>query len=188
MLQRSVLVVAVVCIGAVVMAADVETVSRVFVFEHVSVLEASEAIQPMLSEHGSLTLQPSRSRITIQDSPQVVARVTKMVGELDQLPGSYQILVELLEGGPGEPFGGVHQVEADDRLKKMFKFAAYRRLGKTTLEGELGNPARADLGTGFEIAFVAQKVSYSENSPWGIPDPGDRLQRAGPPESHRPPA
>ena len=176
MWRRLALIAVIVCVGVVVSAAEVETVSRVFVLEHVSVLEASEAIQPLLSDHGSLTLHPSRSRMTVQDLPNVVVRVTELIIQMDQLPGSYKILVELLEGGPEEPFGGAHQVEADQRLKKMFKFAEYRQLGRTVLEGELGSPARADLGSNYEIAFVAQNPAYSENSPWGSPDPGNRVQ------------
>lgn len=69
MWRRLALIAVIVCVGVVVSAAEVETVSRVFVLEHVSVLEASEAIQPLLSDHGSLTLHPSRSRMTVQDLP-----------------------------------------------------------------------------------------------------------------------
>ena len=156
-------------------AADVETVSRVFALDHVSILEVSEAVQPLLSENGSLTLQPSRSRLTVQDIPPIVSQVAKLIAEMDRKPGSYRILVEVLEGGPEEPFGGAHQVEADQRLKKMFKFAAYRQLGKTVLEGKLGSPAGADLGSDFRISLVAERPAYSENSPWGSPDPGDRI-------------
>lgn len=176
MWRRFILVAAIAGVGFVATAADVDTVSRVFVLEHASVLEVSEAIQPLLSEHGSLTLQPVRSRMTVQDLPEVVARVAQVVAKMDQLPGSYRILIELLEGGPEQPFGGVHQVEANQRLKKMFRFEAYRQLGKTVLEGKIGNPARADLGIGHEVSFVAQHASFSKESPWGSPDPGERIQ------------
>jgi len=161
-------------VAVVAAAANVETVSRVFTLQHVSVSEASAAVQPMLSEHGSLILQPSLSRMTVQDLPQVVERVAVLVADIDSLPESYSIQVELLEGR-SEPYSAATQAQIDQRLRKMFKFPSFRQLGSAVLEGELGSPAQADLGGGFQISFLADTVEYSEDTPWGAPDPGDRV-------------
>ena len=161
-------------LATIAAAAGVETVSRVFTLEHISVSEASSAVQPLLSDHGSLILQPSRSRLTVQDLPQVVDRVAILVADLDSLPDSYSVQVELFEGG-SEPYSAATQTQADQRLRKMFKFASFRRLGSAVLEGELGSLAQADLGGGFQISFVAHTIEYSEDTPWGSPDPGDRF-------------
>ena len=159
--------------------AAAETVSRVFTLQHVSVSEATAAVQPMLSSEGSLTLQPSRSRITVQDFPEVVDRVARVVGELDRLPEHYRVHIELLEGGAEQPFGSAAEVEANDRLKKMFKFPAYRRLGSAVVEGELGADARASLGSGYRVSFLARIPTVSPDTPWGMPDPGTRIQLRG---------
>ncbi len=58
----------------------------------------------------------------------------------------------------------------------MFKFPSYRSLGSAVLEGELGGDTQASLGVGFQISFVAQLPPHSSESPWGAPDPGDRIQ------------
>jgi len=174
MWQRSTLMLSVMVLTAIGTAVALETVSRVFTLEHISVSEASSAVQPLLSEHGTLTLQPSRSRMTVQDLPQVVDRVAAVVAELDSVPDGYSIEVELLEGR-SEPYSAASQVQTDDRLRKMFKFASFRRLGKAVLEGELGSPAQADLGDGFQISFYPHTIDYSADTPWGSPDPGDRI-------------
>ena len=174
MWKRSVQALSVMLVATIAAAAAVETVSRVFTLEHISVSEASSAVQPLLSDHGSLILQPSRSRLTVQDLPQVVDRVAILVADLDSLPDSYSVQVELFEAG-SEPYSTATQAQVDERLRKMFKFASFRRLGSAVLEGELGSPAQADLGGGFQISFFAHAIEYSEDTPWGSPDPGDQI-------------
>lgn len=171
--RRSMLVVMVLMTAAA--AAAVDTVSRVFTLRHVSVAEASAAVQPLLSELGTLTLQPSQSRMTVQDRPEIIARVAELVRGLDHVPSRYRVEVELLEGGPPQPYGTANEVEADERLRTMFKFPAYRRLGSAVLEGEFGSQAQADLGSGFRVSFLSQLPAYSPDTPWGAPDPGDRI-------------
>ncbi len=161
---------------ALTAAAAVETVSRVFTLRYLSVAEATTAVQPLLSGEGSLTLQPSRARITVQDFPEVIDRVVKVIDQLDRPPDRYRVRIELLEGGAERPFGAANEVEATDRLRKMFKFPSYRSLGSAVLEGELGGDTQASLGAGFQISFVAQLPPHSSESPWGAPDPGDRIQ------------
>ena len=168
------LMLSVVLVATIAAAANVETVSRVFTLEHVSVSEASAAVQPLLSEHGSLILQPGRSRMTVQDLPQVVERVAILVADIDGLPENYSIQIELFEGRP-EPYSAATQTQIDQRLRKMFKFPSFHQVGSAVLEGELGSPAQADLGGGFQISFLAQSVEYSKDTPWGAPDPGDRV-------------
>jgi len=171
-------------VAAVTAAADVETVARVFRLDFASISEVSLAVQPMLSESGSMTLHPSRSRITVQDRPEVVDRVAELIKEMDRAPGRYRIKVDLLEGRPATdgsrenvtPYGSADQLQTDQRLKSMFKFPVIRRLGSASLEGELGTSAAAKIDRGYEISFIAQAPEYSENAPWGSPDPGNKIQ------------
>ena len=176
MLKRSVVFVAVIGIASLVAAANGATVSRVFRLEHVSMSEASVVVQPMLSDVGTLTLQPGLSRMTVQDIPDVIARVAKMIAELDSVPGMYRVQVDLLEGGAEKPYGLVQEFFGDDRLRKMFKAAAFYRLGSSTIEGELGSQTQAELGTSFQVSFIAQLPDHSRETPWGAPDLGDRIQ------------
>ena len=68
MLKKSLLFVVIIGIATALVAADVETISRVFTLQHASVLEVSTAVQPLLSEAGSLTLRPKLSRINPRSS------------------------------------------------------------------------------------------------------------------------
>lgn len=79
MLRKSLLFLAMLGISAGVVAADMETILRVFTLEHASVSEVSAAVQPLLSEEGSMTLRPKLSRIIVQDQPEVIDRVTALI-------------------------------------------------------------------------------------------------------------
>ncbi len=168
-----------VCLAALaitaVVAANQETVSRVFRLQHVSVAEASAAVQPMLTELGSLTLQPKLSRIVVQDQPVVIDQVAAMLEKLDRVPGNYSIQMDLLEGGRKMPFGTAQEYRAEERLYTMFKAEAFYRLGSSTVEGVLGGSAQAELGTSYQVSFVAQAPEGSNSSPWGMREPDEQL-------------
>jgi hypothetical protein len=57
----------------------------------------------------------------------------------------------------------------------MFDVEAFQRLGQSRVEGEVGSPTHAELGASFRVSFLARLPEYSESTPWGAPDPGERL-------------
>jgi hypothetical protein len=156
-------------------SADSPTIVRVFNLQYTSVSEASNAVQPLLSENGTLTVQPQKSRITVQDTQEVIAQVAELLAELDTAPKRYQILVRLIEGTDGEvPESARADVHA--RVTRMFPFPGYRRIGSTLYEGELGTEASAAIGDGFRLSFFPSQLRVSKDSAWGIPDVGIRIQ------------
>ncbi len=156
-------------------AAQSETIVRVFNLKNASVIEAFTAIEPLLSADGSVTVQPSRGRITIQDSPRVVGKITALIDELDRIPGEYRIEVELLEGLDSERVSDLPS-ELDRRLHRMFPFKSYRRAGRTVFQGEFGQPTTASLSRNYRLSFLAESSSVPESTPWGVADIGDRTQ------------
>jgi len=175
MLRRSLLFVAMLGVAIGVVTADVETISRTFTLEHAEVTEVSAAVQPLLSEAGSMTLRPKQSTIVVQDQPEVIDRVTALIEELDHLPGSYSVRFDLLEGGKPKPFGTSDEVRVEERVQKMFNAATFYLLGRSTIEGVSGSPALAELGSSFQVSFHAQVAEPRSSSPWGAREPGTRL-------------
>ena len=164
-----------ICLAPAVTAADPPIAVRVFNLHYTSVAEASTAVQPLLSENGSLTVQPHKGTLTVQDSPEIVARVADMIARLESPPMRYHIAVELLEGSNGELPGDL-RVEVDRRVTRMFPFSGYRSIGSAVFEGDVGSTAAADIGEGHRLSFVVTPVRVSERSAFGIPDVGTRIQ------------
>ncbi len=144
---------AVICLVAFASGADEVTTARVFNLRYHPVAEAATVIQPLLSEQGSLTLQPYHSRLTVQDRPEIVEQVAKVLAALDQPPELYRILVELFEASDPSAAG---VVQLDDELRQLFHHSWFRRIGATTLEGEVGGRAGAHLGSGYRIRFTTR--------------------------------
>lgn len=172
MFRKPLLVATILGFALVVCAADVETISRSFTLKHASVSEVSAAVQPLLSEAGSMTLRPKHSRIVVQDQPEVIDRVTALIEGLDHVPGAYSVRFDLLESGEPKPYGTSDEVKVEERVHKMFHAAAFYRLGSSTIEGLSGSQALAELGSTFQISFLAQVADTSTSSPWGTREPG----------------
>lgn len=162
------------CMTSVLNAADPPTTVRVFNLHYASVDEASSAVQPLLSENGSLTVQPHKATLTVQDSPEVVDRVAEVIARLESPPMRYEIAVELLEG-TNEALPDDLRVEVDRRVSRMFPFASYRSIGSAVFEGEVGSAAAVDIGEGHRLSFVVTPVRVSKSSAFGIPDVGRRI-------------
>jgi len=139
------------------------TTARVFKLRYRTVAEAVELVQPMLSIEGSLTMQPHESRLTIQDRDDIVEHIAAVLEIFDSAPGRYRIVVELLEAS-NSPVPPGNQVEVDERVRRMFRYTSFRRLGTTVLEGELGGDAGADLGAGYQIRFEARSAGVKQRS------------------------
>jgi hypothetical protein len=154
-----------------IQAEDPGTAVRAFNLKNATVVEAFTAIEPLLSDLGSVTVQPKRARITVQDSPDVLRRVIAVVSELDRLPGEYRIEVELLEGLDVEQASDLPP-ELDKRLHRMFPFKSYRRAGRTVFQGELGQATSATLGRSYRLSFLADSFKIPETTPWGVADAG----------------
>jgi hypothetical protein len=148
---------------------------RVYNLQHATVLEVFTAIAPVLSGQGSVTIQPVRNRLTIQDTPDVVQRVSTLIAELDGLRGEYRIEVELLEGLESGEYTDLSP-ELDRRLHRMFPFKTYRKAGRAVFQGELGEPTAASLGRNYRLSFLADAFKVPDSTPWGVAETGDRTQ------------
>ncbi len=164
------------CLASTVSAAHADqndVVVRVFRVEHAKVAEISTAIQPMLSDEGSVTVQPAKGRLTVRDRAGVMAAITETIERLDQKPSPFRLHVELLEGST-VPISVAGGQEIGQRLKQMFPFKFYRELGSADLEGVTGDEISVDLSEGFRV-FVTVLDHRLEPTPFGIPNQTLRL-------------
>ena len=164
MLRRTLLLTLTFLIAGFATAAPGPTTTRTFQVRHCTVTEAASAVEPLLTENGSLTVQPGKSRITVQDRADVVERAAEVIAELDRSPDRYQIEITLLEGAKGQ-LPNSRYTDFDESLYRMFPFQSYRTIGSTTFDGVLGEPADAELGEGLRVEFLAQSLGVGDDSP-----------------------
>jgi len=175
-MKKLLLVMGVVCaLHGAASAVEMTTV-RVFHLADtpVTVREAANAIQPLLSESGSLTVQPHQLRIVVQDKPDVLARVSEVLDRLNRAPERFSLHIELLEAS-NLPLRREDAADVDDRIRRTFQYTSFRRIGMTLVEGEVGDPALADLGGGYQVRFVPDRLPSPNDFPWGIHPAGARI-------------
>ncbi|RLE26800.1 MAG: hypothetical protein DRJ65_04735 [Acidobacteria bacterium] len=165
-----------VCLASIVPAAHADqkdVVVRVFRVEFAKVAEISAAIQPMLSDEGSVMVQPAKGRLTVRDRAGVMAAITEVVERLDQKPSPFRLHVELL-GGSTVPISVAGGQEVGKRLKQMFPFKYYRELGSADLGGVTGDEISVELNDGFRISVTVLDHRL-EPTAFGIPNQSLRL-------------
>lgn len=160
-------------LAAPTVQADTDVVVRVFRIEHLRVGEVSAAIQPMLSDEGSMTVEPSKGRLIVRDRAAVMAEISEAVHRLDQKPQPFRVHLELLEGSSTQvSMPGVQEV--GQRLKKMFPFKSFKELGSIVLSGVTGDEISVDLDEGYSVSVKVMEHRF-EPTAFGIPNQGLRL-------------
>jgi hypothetical protein len=167
-----------VCVVAVTSVGSAAEMTTVLVFQladtSLDVGEVTAAVQPLLSESGSLTVQPHQQRIIVQDRPDVVVRVSEVLDRMKSAPERFILSVELLEAS-NTPLPQGQQAAVDDRIRRTFRYTSFRTIGMTLIEGQLGNPGFADLGSGYQVRFVPDRLPSPDEFPWGISTSGARI-------------
>jgi hypothetical protein len=131
------------------------------------------SIQPLLSDEGSVTVQPAKNRLTVRDRASIVELVGKTIDRLDVAPQRFLLQVELLLGSnisvsvPKRP-------EVSARLKRMFPFKSYRSLGSTEFRGTTGDEVTLELDDGYRVSLAVLDHRV-EDTPFGIAARGLRL-------------
>lgn len=143
-----------------------KTVVKVFRIQYAEPAEISAAVQSLLSEVGSITVQPAQKRITVRDRSGQIARIAKVVAEMDVQPKNFRILVTLLHGSAALP-KGKQAYPVSSRLQKMFPFKAYSELGQAELQGKTGDTLDVKLNGKYSLMLTA--LDYRQQDlPFGI--------------------
>jgi hypothetical protein len=146
---------------------------QVFHLKHISAREAAAAIEGRLSQDGSMTVRPAARRITVQDHAGVVADVEKLMASIDRRPVRFRVRVEVLEGTDAE-YSVPALAEVTERLRQVFPFTAYQRIGVAEFAGEAGDSGTLALDDDYQVRLTvnAQRL---DNLPFGLPEKGTRL-------------
>lgn len=161
-------------LGASLAVADSDTmVVTVFRLKHARASDVLNSVQPLLSDEGSITVQPGKNRLTVRDRADIVEEVGKAIERVDLAPQRFVLQVELLLGSNLQA-SVPPNTEVSARLKRMFPFKSYRSLGATEFRGKTGDDVTLELDDGYRIV-VSARDHRVEETPFGIAARGLRL-------------
>jgi hypothetical protein len=137
-------------------------VVRVFTMKHRKAEEAFLVVRPLLTAHGTVSLQPGLNRLTVHDAGRAVERAALAVASFDVPPRGFSVSVALYRATTdpvprtspspaAEPSGGV-----GERLRKLFSFTDYVPLDNVVLQGLEGDALSWSLGGSYRIDFLLE--------------------------------
>ena len=159
-------------VASCVVAADSQARElKAFPVRYRPVHELAALIEPLMSPEGSFTIQPKFNLITVQDEPEVLEKVAKLLAEWDVPPQSYRVRVRVLLGTtvpptPGPPGPLISGIGAD--LSKVFHYTSYQEVETIQITATEGTVVEALAGGRYHLHFVLR----------AIPGDPDRVQFA----------
>jgi hypothetical protein len=127
---------------------------RSFSFKFKQADKAAAVIKPLLSNEGSMSIQPSSNSLVVTDRAENMKAVAKMIGDFDKEPQSFRLYVRIVAAARVE---GTPKI-ADDlkdvaRKLAILPYNSYESVGEATVQGKEGDPGLIDMSTGYRANF-----------------------------------
>lgn len=136
-----------------------------YTLEHRTAGEAMELVELALSDGGTVELQPGSNTLVVRDRPEVLARVAKLLAELDRPPRDLKLEIQMLRAGPrrvsgspeawakGNPIPEQPPAELIGRLRGLLRYDSYELLAKASLDSREGQEITYSLGDDYGVSF-----------------------------------
>ncbi|HKC23407.1 MAG TPA: secretin N-terminal domain-containing protein [Thermoanaerobaculia bacterium] len=140
-------------------------VIRVFTLRYRRAEEVALLVRPLLTDEGSVILQPRLNTLTVRDAAGAVEKAAQAISSYDLPPRNVEISVTLLKAssepkrpGPGGPIDRRPVSEVitgvGEQLKRRFNFTDYQRLDSVVVQGTEGDSVAYAIGGDYRLAFL----------------------------------
>ena len=153
-LLRTALVAGLIAISAAASAGEPVGV-KVFVLRYKRVEEATLLVRPLLSDSGSILLQPKINAMTITDRPAALNTIGQALAQFDVPPRGFSIAVKMVRaradasaGDLSKEIGGI-----GNKLREVFRFNDYALIDSAVLGGAEGEAVTYLLGGEYRLSF-----------------------------------
>lgn len=129
-------------------------VAKSFDLRHKSAERVADLIQPLMTEDGSVSMQPARKVLVVTDTAEALARISAVIGEYDMPPRIYKVDLQLVsasrEASPQPVPKGMEELA--EKLSGVLRFNSFRRIGQIAASGEEGDSTVLALD-GYRASF-----------------------------------
>lgn len=135
-------------------AADTTGV-RVFVLKYKSVEEATFFVRPLMSDAGTIVLQPKVNAITVTDRPSVLNTIARALAQFDVPPRGFSIAIKMVRASTGVSAGNLSREIGGigNKLREVFHFNDYSLVDSAVLHGAEGHSLNYLLGGEYRVSF-----------------------------------
>ncbi len=134
-------------------------VVRVFALKHRSADEALQLVRPLLSDAGSVMLEPKANELTIRDTAASVARAAHAIASYDIPLRGVDVAVTLLKA-TSDPKAVPSRTNVSEeirgigeRLKKLLNVTDFTRLDAVVVRGVEGQRVAYVIGANYHLQF-----------------------------------
>lgn len=136
-------------------------VVRVFGLKHRPADEALQLVRPVLSDAGSVMLEPKTNEITVRDTAASVERAAQAIASYDVPLRGVDVRVTLLKAAsdPNPPPRAELPAEIrgiGERLKKLFNVTDFTRLDSVVVRGAEGQRVAWVIGVNYHLQFFLE--------------------------------
>lgn len=135
-------------------------VVRVFTLKHRAADEALQLVRPLLSDAGSVMLEPKANELTVRDTSTSVERAAQAIAAYDVPMRGVDVAVTLLKA-TSDPKAGPSMTDASaeirgigESLKKLFNVTGFTRLDSVVVRGVEGQRVAYVIGGSYRLQFV----------------------------------
>jgi type II secretory pathway component HofQ len=153
-LFRTALVAGLIAVSAAASAAEPVGV-KVFVLRYKRVDEATLLVRPLLTDSGSILLQPKINALTVTDRPAALNTIGQALAQFDVPPRGFSIAVKMVRaradasaGDLSKEIGGI-----GNKLREVFRFNDYALIDSAVLAGAEGESVSYLLGGEYRLTF-----------------------------------
>ena len=118
--------------------------------------EAIALVRPLMSQQGTVELQPRTNTIVIRDSLSALSRIVPVLRGFDHavLPLRLEVLiVEAAQGGLSVPVEARPPEPLSSRLRSLFRYDRYEVIARGGLDAREGEDVTYELGQGYVVNF-----------------------------------
>ncbi len=126
---------------------------RTFTFRYKDAEKAAAMIKSLMSEEGTISIQPATNALVVTDRPQNLRAIAKALAQFDAPPQAFRISVRLI----GASHAAAPKIPDDVRdvapKLGMFRFNSFDSLGSAEVVGREGDPGIVTLPSGYRADF-----------------------------------
>jgi type II/III secretion system protein len=123
-------------------------------------------IEPLLSQRGSVQMQPRLRTLAVTDDEETLKKIEAMIQSYDLPPKSVSVALQLILATAAEKPPETISPRIRGVIQKLneisTKWSDYRLLGSTTVPCSEGEKASAELGEDYRISFAVDYASDAQ--------------------------
>ena len=129
--------------------------ARSFQLQFRDASRAAVVIKPLITDKGSVSIQPSTNTLVVTDVPEQLGEVARILGEYDAPAKTFSIDLKLVSASTSQNPRPVPPdlKEISSKLGGVLRFNQFEKIGELVTSGREGTPVLIDIDGGYRAEF-----------------------------------